>query len=437
MRRTLDRRTLLKGMLGASVVSLALPPLEVFTNTNGTAYAGGSAFPKRFGIWFWGNGAVHPSQWVPAGDGPTWEPSPLLEPLADVRANLTVVSGTDVKTLNEVPHGSGPAGLLTGDAMRNDTVTRPTVDQLIAEAVGGETRFRSLEVGVQRATQCWSYSGPNQTNPPECNPAALFARLFGEGFRLPGEMSEPDPRLRLRRSVLDAVGAQAASLRERLGAADRMRLDQHLEGVRGLEQRIQRLEADPPNLAACMRPAEPMADYPDIAGRPQMREISRVMSDLVAMALACDQTRVFFFAYSQPVSNLLFEGAPSGHHQLTHDEPGDQPQVAAITKLIMHDFGYFVSALRNVREGDGTLLDHCAVVGTTDTSYAKAHLLENYPILIAGGCNGALRQGVHYRSRGENASRVMLTLMQAMDVRAADFGVGPGRVTDPIGGIVA
>lgn len=437
MHRTLSRRTVLKGLLGATVVSLSLPTLEIFTNTHGTAYAGGSSFPKRFGIWFWGNGAVHPTQWVPDGDGPTWQPSPLLSPLSDVKENITVVSGTDVKTLNEVPHGSGPAGLLTGDAMRNNTVTRPTVDQVIAESVGAETRFRSLELGVQRSTQCWSYNGPNQSNPPECSPAALFSRLFTDGFRLPGESSTPDPRLALRRSVLDAVGAQSNRLRDRLGAADRMRLDEHLEGVRSLEQRIQRLESDPPNLAACARPSAPMDDYPDRDGRPQLTEISRVMSDLVAMALACDLTRVFFFAYSQPVNNLLFANAPSGHHQLTHDEPGDQPQVAAITRLILHDFAYFVSALRTVREGAGTLLDHCAVVGTTDTSYAKAHLLENYPILIAGGCNGALRQGIHYKSHGENSSRVMLTLMQAMDVRVTDFGVGPGRVTDPITGILS
>ena len=433
----LDRRTLLKGMLGAAAISVALPPLECMMNANGTAYAGGgSAFPKRFGVWFWGNGVV-PDQWVPSGDGPTWNPSTLLAPLEPVKANVTVVSGTRVATLNTAPHGSGPAGLFTGDALMNGRFSRASVDQVIADAIGGETRFRSLETGVQPSSSGLSYAGAGQMNPPETSPRALFNRLFGEGFRAPGEMTMADPRLRLRRSVLDAVTGQATRLRGRLGTTDRARLDQHLDGVRTIERQLQRLEESPPNLAACRRPEMPAEAFPEMGGRPQLTAISRAISDLTAMALACDQTRVFFHMYSQPVNNVLFPGASQGHHELTHDEPGAQPEVQAILRHVMGDLAYFIGALRGITEGDGTLLDHCAVLCTTDCSLGRTHSLDEYPILVAGGGGGAIRTGQHLRARGENSSKVVLALMQAMGVRAGEFGVGAGRVTDAVAGLLA
>ncbi|MFO0625989.1 MAG: DUF1552 domain-containing protein [Polyangiales bacterium] len=434
--KTLNRRTLLKGMLGAAAISVALPPLEAMMNANGTAYAGGTSFPKRFGVWFWGNGVV-PDQWPPGTEGANWTPSSLLMPLMPVRENLTVITGTRVATLNTVPHGSGPAGVLTGDALMNGQFSRPSLDQVIAEQVGGDTRFRSLETGVQPSSSGFSYAGAGQLNPPETNPRALFNRLFGEGFRAPGEMTMADPRLRLRRSVLDAVAGQAGRLQGRLGAADRARLEQHLDGVRTIERQLQRLEENPPNLAACMRPAMPMESYPPVGGRPQVHEISRVISDLTVMALACDQTRVFSHMYSQPVSNVLYPEATAGHHQLTHDEPGEQREVQAIIRLILGDLAYFLTAMRNVREGDGTLLDHSLVLCMSDCSYGRTHSLDDYPLMVAGTCNGAVRQGLHLRARGENTSKVVLALLQAMGVRAAEYGVGPGRVTDVVSGLLA
>ncbi len=431
----LSRRALLRGVLGGAAVSVGLPALECMLNGNGTAYAGGQAFPRRFGVWFWGNGVL-PTQWVPAAEGAGWAPSPLLMPLAALREKLTVVTGTRVATVNTAPHGSGPAGLLSGDNLQGGAMTRATIDQRIADAVGGETRFRSLETGVQPSMTGLSHSGPGQQNPPETSPFALYQRLFGEGFRAPGEGAMADPRLALRRSVLDAVTGQSTRLQGRLGAADRMRLEQHLDGVRAIESQLARLQENPPNLAACMRPTMPAMDYPDMEGRPDMVARSRVISDLTTMALACDQTRVFFHMYSQPVNNVLYPASRAGHHQLTHDEPGEQPQVAAILGRILTDLAYFLGALDGVREGDGTLLDHSLILCTTDCSYGRTHSLEEYPIVLAGGGSGALRRGTHIRAQGENASRVMLSVLQAMGLPAAEYGVGPGRVTEGLGGLL-
>lgn len=435
----IDRRTLLRGMLGGAVVTIGLPALDLFVDGNGTAYADGSGFPKRFGVFFFGNGLVR--DWAPAlgrALAPStyeWEATGLLAPLAPVKQHLTVVSGTKVLTTNTNPHGSGPAGLFAGADLVDGTFVGPSVDQRIAQVIGA-TRFRSLQVGVQTSDFCHSMTGPAMVNPPETNPYRLFERIFGAGFRLPGETGTVDPRIGLRRSVLDAVGEQSRRLRARVGTADRARLDQHFEGIRELEGQLARLEEDPPVLDACGRPTAPEMDYPDREGRPQLQAKSRAMCDLVVMAMACDQTRVFFDAFSQPVNNMLFLDVASGHHQLTHDEPDPQPEHRRIVEFTLGELAYLIERMASVREGAETLLDHAALLATTDCSNGRTHEISDYPLFIAGRADGALRAGVHYRSpSNENASKVMLTLMRAMDLRDESYGFGEARTTESLGAI--
>ena len=436
-RPDISRRTLLRGLLGGAAVTVGLPPLELFMNTHGEAYADGP-FPKRFGMFFWGNGVL-PDRWNPEGDGPDWELSPQLAPLAPVKDDVTVVTGTRVRVPNVWPHLAGPAGFLSGlplVVLGEDDATfgGPTIDQQIADQIGSQTLFRSLEFGAQPETGL-SFIADGVQNPPESSPFALFERVFGPSFRLPGE-GEADPALGHRRSVLDAVLEQSSGLRARLGSADQTRLDQHLNGVRELELQLARLQEDPPSLDACVRPDAPEAEYPFIDGRPQLAAANRAFCDLVALALACDQTRVFTNWLTAPVNNLLFPGADGGHHQLTHDEPGDQPQVHEIVLQVVEEYAYLVSALRNIEEGDGTLLDSCAVLGTTDCSFGRTHSIDDYPILIAGTAGGALQRGIHYRSRtGENASSVMLSLIRAVGGLASGFGEGDARSENGLSGI--
>jgi hypothetical protein len=439
-RQSLSRRTLLRGMLAGSAVLVGLPILDIFLNDNGTAFANGGALPKRFGVFYWGNGNL-PERWLPSGTGAAWELSETLAPLAPVKDAVTVVSGMKIYTGGQVPHFSGAAGMLSGAPLptgKTDTFSEPSIDQVIAKVIGQETRFPSLEVAVQPGAPGLSYHGIYNMNPPETSPWKFFDRIFGEGFIAPGTVVEPDPRLGLRRSVLDAIGEDAKRLQKKLGAADKQRLDQHLSGIEKLESQLLKLEQSPPALTACSVPAAPQAEYPNIDGRPQMSAISRAMADVLVMALACDQTRVFSDWFSMPISNVLFKGATSGHHQLTHDEPGDQPQVAAILLQVMEELTYLISALRAVPEGDGTLLDHCAILATSDCSYGRAHSVEEYPILIAGSCSGALKQGIHYRSvSNENASKVLFTLCRAMGLNMDTFGKGPGEVNTSLAGIEA
>lgn len=431
----LTRRTVLRGMLGGAAISIALPPLEAFFNASGTALADGSTIPKRFGLFFWGNGVL-PGRWVPPTIGENFELSDQLAPLASVREHLTVISGMKVTVKNTEPHTSGVAGILTGapllETAGHKTFKSPSIDQVIAATMAGKTRFRSLEFGAKPGSGV-STNGPDSMNPPERSPRAFFDRIFGSGFTKPGETGEPDPMLGLRRSILDAVMADVDALTPRLSSSDRQRLDQHLTGIRELEQRIAFAETHPPSLQACSLPGEPNEDYPDIEGRPQLSAIHRAMVDTMVMALACDQTRVFSSCFVESVSNNLFPGSPSGHHQLTHDEPGDQPEVHKIVLQIMQEFTYLIEKLKSVEEGDGTLLDRCLVLGTTDCSFGRTHALDEFPIVLAGNAGGVIKNNLHYRSTsGENASTAILSVLRAMDVVAADWGQDEAHVTDSL-----
>ena len=436
-RPKLSRRTLLRGLAGGAAVAVGLPALDIFLNDAGTALACGDLLPRRFGIFFWGNGNL-PDRWVPSATGASWELSPTLLPLADVKDQITVVSGMKVYTGNTVPHFSGPVGMFTGapfPAGDDSTFAEPSIDQVIAKEIG-DTRFRSLEIAVEPGGQSLSFNGPHSNNPPESSPIAFFNRVFVDGFVMPGTTPIPDPRLPLRRSVLDAVSGDAKDLQKVLGSVDKARLEQHLDGIRDLENQIQKLQENPPSLAACSVPGKPLDVYPDINGRPALSDISRAMVDILVMALACDQTRVFSDWFSSPVDNLLYPSATAGHHQLTHDAPAPQPQVHEILLYIMAEFAYLVGKLRSVPEGDGTLLDHCAVLATSDTSYGRAHSVEDYPILIAGGCCGALKTGIHYRSvASENTSKVLLTLARAMGLTLDSYGKDAGLVTSSLSAI--
>lgn len=436
----LHRRTLLRGLMGGAVVGVGLPPLEAFFNTSGTAYASGEGLPKRFGLFFWGNG-IHPAKWTPSGEGAGYVLSEQLAALEPVRSKLTVVTGMSVKTGNTTPHWSGPAGFLSGspvDSNGDDVTFRaPTIDQVLAQELGQDSRFKSLQIGTV-PREGVSFNGPAGRNPPEASPRRFFDRVFGAGYIAPGTEPKLDPKLRLRRSVLDGVKDDADRLKARLGSADRRRLDQHLDGIRELERRISRLEQSPPSLAACAIPAAPNESYPEIDGRPQLSAISRAMADILAMTLACDQTRVFGNYFSYPVNNVLFPGARAGHHQLTHDEPGEQPSVDAIVKMIMGELAYFLGALEKVEEGDGTLLDHSLVLCTSDVSFPRTHSLEEFPILLAGSASGAIKTGIHYRSpSAENTSKVILSVLRAMGLRRTEFGTEGGHVTEGLGAIEA
>ncbi|MEZ4321367.1 MAG: DUF1552 domain-containing protein [Myxococcota bacterium] len=428
----MNRRTLLRGVLGGTAVGLGLPLLDCMLDTNGTALASGGALPVRFGLFFWGNGVV-PDQWVPEGTGTGWVASPELAPLDPLRSVITVVSGMSMRLPNIHPHSSGAAGILSGAPVLVDnpsSFSAPSIDQIIAAEVGGNTLYRSLQTASTDISGL-SFNGPNSKNPAESDPYALYERLFGPTFVEPGGTAVVDPRLGLRRSVLDAVMGDITTLQGRLGASDRTRLDQHLTGVRELETRLARLQEDPTDLEACVSPDAPLPSFPDLEGRPQLQERNRAMAKLLAMACACDQTRVFGHYFTEPINDVLFTGASAGHHDLTHNEPGSQPEVHAITVQCMEAYAAFVEEFQAIPEGGATLLDSCAILGATEHSLGRTHSVDDLPLLIAGSACGQIVNGVHHRGVGQdNVSKVALTLVRACGVLLPTFGVDDAQTSD-------
>ena len=437
-KQPVSRRQFLRGMMAGSLVTLQLPILELFMGRKALAQDG--AFPRRFGMFYWGNGN-RPDHWTPTGEGfgDDWSLSASLLPFQNIKDKLTVVSGMSLKVPNLSPHWSTGLGFLTGQELIGSddswTAAVPTIDQVLAQGIGGETVYRSLITGCV-TTKSTSWNGPNARNPVESDPYLFFEKIFGPTFREPGEEGLVDPSLGFRRSVLDAVMEDVSSLESKLGSADRIRLEQHLDGIRDIEIRLARLQEDPPSLEACVRPDAPETEYLEIDSRPQFVNRNAVMSQMIAMAFACDQTRVLSYTYTTPLNNLLYDFTDMGHHSLTHNEPGDQPMVQQVTEYTMEQANVFLEALNSIPEGDGTLLDNCAIVISSEVSEGRSHSLDEMPILLAGSAGGLLQQNMHYRSHSrENANKFSLSVLRAMGLNQVSWGDGDTLVSDGLNAI--
>jgi hypothetical protein len=381
-----------------------------------------------------------------------------LAPLAAIKDYVSVVSGMEIKSGNERGHHAGCVGILSGAPMLAQphpnssfvsTFTKPSIDQIAAAAIGQGTRFRSLEVGISRRVisgegttlRYLSHNGPDSFNPPEYDPVKVFDRLFGAGFTPPSGGTPPpvNPANALRRSVLDAVTADVTDLRSRVGSTDRLRLDQHLDSIRSIENRL--IQAPPTTgpAGSCMLPTKPGA-ITDTNSKEAIEERMKAMSDLVAMALACDQTRVFSMMFSGSVGSTVFwqVAVTSGHHDLTHNEPGNQPQVHETTVFTMKQLATLLTTLKAIPEGAGNLLDNCAILASSDVAGGFEHSITDYPIVVAGRAGGALKYpGVHYRSMRENTSTVLFSLLKAVGTPVTQVGDMGGLVTSGCAAIEA
>ena len=456
----IGRRTVLRGLVGGVAVGVGLPPLEAMFNANGTAYAQGAAIPKRLGVFFWGNG-VKLDRWTPANTGTGWTPSLELAPLMPVKDYVNVVSGMAIKTGNERGHHAGTVGILSGAPMISEphpnsayasTFSAPSIDQVAANAIGMSTRFKSLEVGISKRLDTvegttlhyLSHNGPDSANPPEYDPSAVFNRIFGTGFVVPGmttptSMPVVDVSKVLKKSVLDAVMGDITALKMKVGTADGMRLDQHMENVRAIENRLMTTTApSAATQAMCAVPGKTTLPS-ETSSKEALAERMTAMSSLITMALACDQTRVFSILFSGSVNGTVFWeiGATGGHHDLTHNEADPQPTVHAATIFTMQQFATLLTSLKAVSEGAGNLLDSCAILASSCVAEGKVHSITDYPILVAGSAGGKLKYpSVHYRSAtGENASMVLMSMLQAVGLPLTTFGSMGGQVTSGLSAI--
>jgi hypothetical protein len=444
-----DRRTVLRGMLYGGAVTVGIPLLDGLLGTSGEALASGAPLPTRFGTYFWGLGLT-PGRWVPATVGPGYEITPELAPLAPLRDKLSVFSGFRV-LLDGRPnfqHWTGQAAVMCGQAASAARrFDRASFDTAVADTIGVGTRYRSLEVTpFGNARLSYSSRGNNNFNPAEPTPLSLYMRIFGEGFQDPNtDTWRPDPSILLRQSVLSAVKEERQQLVQQVGGTDRQRLDQYFTSLREMEGQLAVQLQKPAPAEACVPGSLERAQLEDKAtgaDATSVRQNNKLMAELIAMALACNQTRVFNVVFTSATAEIYLPGDSKIYHLHTHEEPvsdqlGYQPTSAKLAEISIGGFAEFLLALDAIREGDGTLLDHTIVLGYSDSGYAKIHSTDNIPLFLAGGANGRHKSGMHVAVKGEPVTRVALTAQQLAGLSAGSWGYGSMQTSKPLSEVIA
>ncbi len=446
-----NRRSFLRGLLSGAAVCVGLPVLDYFLDGNGSAFADGVKLPVRFGTYFWGLGLTDTptggTRWVPNKTGHGYEIMPELESLKPVKDKVSVFSG--FRAIGDgrpnLVHWSGHASILSGVApAASGRFDGPSFDTRIADAIGTSTRFKVIDIDASMSRQPVSYSphtGATFTT-PESTPLALYTRLFGAGFQDPNSDNwKPDPAIMLRQSVLSAVKDQREALMAGVGKADQIKLDQYFTSVREMENQLAIQLQKPERCEACVVPTAPK-EMPRAASVDAVRANTKTMAKLLAMGLACNQTRVFNFVHTSGTSETYLAGQSKIYHQITHDEPTDaklgyQPETSKLAGLVMQALGDFLIELDAIKEGASTVLDNSLIMAFSDTGYAKIHAIENIPMFLAGRAGGRHKAGQHIHTTGESVTRVSLTAQQLVGAPVGEFGSGSMKTARPITEVMA
>jgi hypothetical protein len=428
MTSPLSRRTLLRGA-GAA---LALPFLEAMLPRRAFAQVN---VPRRF-IAYYVPCGIHMAAFTPRGTGTDYALTPILAPLEPVRASVNVLTG--LANLPARPDGAGDHAAGTGSFLTARHVYKTeganiqngiSLDQRIAKVVGEGTRLSSLVLGTEGGSSVGgcdsgyscaysrniSWVGERTPAGQEVSPRSAFDRLFAG--QATGESPAAAAKRRLyKRSVLDFVLEDTRALSQKLGPSDQRKLDEYLTGVRELERRID----DPGDGPRCEVPGAP-ADPMDV-----QQAVER-MTDLMVLALQCDQTRVVSFMLGNGGSNrpYPFLGVAEGHHELSHHQgnPTNHEKLTLIDTWEVEQLSRLLQKLAAIPEGDGTLLDASLVFWSSEIEDGDAHRHTNLPVILAGGCGGALPTGRHLEfPDAPPLARLFVSCLNLMGVPDATFG---------------
>jgi len=438
------RRRVLRGMFNGTAVAVGLPLLNCFLNDNGTALASGAPIPLRFGTWSWGLG-MSKSIFVPKKTGPGFDLPEEIAMFAPIRDKMNLYTNYNAfrDAAPNLCHTTGWVILRSGSAPLNGSA-KPgeTIDVTIAKKIGTTTRFPSITVtatGDPRDTQ--SYESATSVNNAEGSPLALYSSLFGADYQDPNAKDfTPSPKTLLRKSVLSSVSEDARKLMSQVGAEDKARVDQYFTNLRDLERQLDRQLQKPEPREACVKAKRPPelatgVDYQLVAQR------HRLFTDLLVMAVACDQTRVFNATYSKSFSSTTKSGYEKPHHTASHEEPVDpklgyQPMVSWFLRRGFEEWVYFVEAFSKVKEGDGTLLDNMLIYASTDQSFAKVHSIDGLPMFSAGRAGGRIKTGLHIDGAGTPGTRLGYTMMKTLEVDISSWGTQSNNTSKEISEIL-
>ncbi len=401
---------------------LALPFLESMLPKLGAATTA-SAAPRRF-LGMMTNQGILPEYFFPTTPGADYESTPYLEILKQHRADLTVFSGVSLPGVDG-GHASENS-FLTGapGASRGSFKNSVSLDQFIAESVGGATRFPSLTLGLGEGLGLsWTSSG--SMIPTERSPLRLYQKLFVEDTA--EAKSAAVRRLQQDRSLLDGLREQYQKLQRNVSAADRDRLDQFATGVRDAEKRLAASEGwvnvPKPNCSAPL-PAE-------ISNGNDLPKNNRAMFDLIRLALETDSTRVITFcACVTSIIPSTIPGVKTQVHALTHH--GQQTETLAELRRIeeaqFRELDGLLNGLRGTKEEGQSLLDRTAILYGTNMGSANAHSTDNMPVLLAGG---GFKHGQHLafdRQKNYPLSNLYVSLLQRMGIETDRFSSGSGTM---------
>lgn len=453
----ISRRKVLKG-IGASValpfLQAMVPPgarVERFLETNR---------PQRLAVFYFPNG-VREDYWTPSRTGRQFEMSPTLKPLepykkdllilGQLKNNLVDVSGTDGHYTKTAPFLT--CQLIEKTTGANIDVKGTSMDQILANHLGGETRFSSLEYGMDPVkggvdelvgyTRLYgssiSWENPTRPRPKEVNPRFAFDRLF-RNF-IPGVA--PAKQNPWKKSVIDLVLDDAQKLNRQLGAADQNKMAEYLESVRSIEKRLESKEdlrdfeanITPDIRQELIRLNVRLSDYVELNSGIDATEKARLMMDINALALWSDATRVTSFMFGNSVSNRNFsflEGVEGGHHSVSHHR-GHPQRIEMYGKINLwhtEQFRYFLDRVSSMKEGDHSLLDNSILLFGSSLRDGDKHRASNLPIVLAGSGGGRLDTGQNIvYDEDTPLANLYLTLLQTMEVPTDSFADSTGTLT--------
>jgi len=394
---------------------------------------------------FFPTGAIMPS-WTPAEDGETYKLSKTLEPLAEFKGDMNVLTGLAQDNGRAKGDGAGDharcaSSYLTGAHPRKtsgaDIHVGVSVDQVAAQKVGHLTKLPSLELGIEKgrnADNCDSgyscayssnISWKTATTPmaKEIHPRLVFERLFGDA-----KQSEEGRERRdfYRKSILDLVANDADRLKAKLGITDRRKMDEYFSSVRDLERRVVRAEQQAERV-------RPDFEVPDGIPRDYQQHV-RLMFDLMVLAFRTDVTRISTFMLGNAGSNRSYRmvGVSDGHHQISHHRNKKEliDKIQKIDGFLVGEFAYFLRKLKSVEEGTGTLLDHSMIMYGSGLSDGNRHHHHNLPVVLAGGGGGTIHTGRHISTGSETPlNNLFLSMLDRVGADVAKLGDSSGRLT--------
>jgi hypothetical protein len=437
---SIDRRNFLRG---AGAV-LALPLLDAMT----PAFAAPNKRVARLTFMYVPNG-INLAMWTPAGTGTDFALSPTLSALEPFRDQVNVLSGLSLHAADRMNDGAGDHSRATGGFLSGCHAKRTqgadlflgiTADQVAAKSLGKGNLLPSLELAIDDrnvAPLCdegytcaysntLSWSSATTPLPMENNPRLVFERLFGEG----GDVKQRTIRIREDRSILDAVTGSMRQLQSKVGASDRLRLDQYFDAIRQVETRLQRIEAQnaasPTFGAGVNRPL----------GAPEkFQDHIRLMFDLQVLAFQADITRISTVMFARETSGRSYPevGVPDGHHSVSHHDnnPEKLAKIAKIDAYHVQQAAYFMQKLHDTSDGEASLLDNSMILYGAGISNGNIHNHDHLPVFLSGGGAGQLKGARHVEFKdGTPLANVLRSMLDKAGVPCDSLGESTGVLAE-------